>query len=148
MFKSFSPSSILFIKSIHDFLIYFIFSQELSSIGRCIPKDKFNLSNEVAKLDYPVALITADEVAMAGGVLELSNKDYYLYSGSNIWTFSPAAFATINTHAYEYSIDGEGDLDWHYNIGLFNIRPVINLKADTLITKGDGSALNPFAVET
>ena len=110
--------------------------------------DKFNLSNEVAKLDYPVALITADEVAMAGGVLELSNKDYYLYSGSNIWTFSPAAFATINTHAYEYSIDGEGDLDWHYNIGLFNIRPVINLKADTLITKGDGSALNPFAVET
>ena len=108
--------------------------------------DKFNLSNEVAKLEYPVALITADEVAMAGGVLDLSNKDYYLYSGSPIWTFSPATFKVINTHTYEWSIDGDGDLDWHYNIGRFNIRPVINLRADTLITKGDGSSLNPFTV--
>ena len=76
-----------------------------------------------------------------------SNKDYYLYSGSPIWTFSPATFKVINTHTYEWSIDGDGDLDWHYNIGRFNIRPVINLKADVKISSGDGTSIAPYKID-
>ena len=37
---------------------------------KCIKDtDKFRMSNESAKLDYPIALITGDEVALAGGGL-------------------------------------------------------------------------------
>ncbi len=43
--------------------------------------DKFKVSNVSAKLEYPVALITADELAMAGGVVGTANTNYYLYNG-------------------------------------------------------------------
>ena len=42
-----------------------------------------------------------------------------------------------------------GSLDpWYDVAGSIGVRPVISLRADTLITKGDGSSLNPFVVET
>ena len=34
-------------------------------------------------LTYPIGLITADEVAYAGGVYGSSNSSYYLYTGQN-----------------------------------------------------------------
>ena len=48
--------------------------------------DKFKVSNESAKLDYPVGLILADEVALAGGRGYYNgayspNSNYYLYNG-------------------------------------------------------------------
>ena len=59
--------------------------------------DKFKMSNESAKLNYPVALITADEVAMAGGRAYYNggyspNSNYYLYNGKYYWTLSPSYF--------------------------------------------------------
>ena len=40
-----------------------------------------------------------------------------------------------------------GSLDpWHHVTNSIGVRPVINLRADTVITKGDGSSLNPFVV--
>ena len=41
------------------------------------------------ELTNPVGLITADEVAMAGGVWAIGNTSYYLYNNENYWTFSP-----------------------------------------------------------
>ncbi len=108
--------------------------------------DKFRVSNTSAKLDYPIGLITADEVALAGGVLNIDNNKFYLHIAFPFWTFSPSAFATINTHAYNCSLDGVGDLDWHYTNGKLGVRPVINLKSDIQITKGDGTTLNPYTV--
>ncbi len=40
-------------------------------------------------LDYPIGLITADEVAYAGGVYVTVNTNYYLYTGANYLTMSP-----------------------------------------------------------
>ncbi len=56
--------------------------------------DKFKVSNESAKLDYPVGLILADEVALAGGrgyynEAYSPNSNYYLYNGKYYWTLSP-----------------------------------------------------------
>ena len=39
--------------------------------------DKFKVANASAKLEYPVALITADEMAMAGGVYNTSNTNWF-----------------------------------------------------------------------
>ena len=111
--------------------------------------DKFKVSNASAKLDYPVALITADELAMAGGVYNTSNTNYYLYNGQYQWSFSPAHFTFGSSSARVWHVTSSGSLGpWHFVTLFFEVRPVINLKADILITKGDGSALCPFVVES
>ncbi|MBQ3142430.1 MAG: hypothetical protein IJB82_02865, partial [Bacilli bacterium] len=43
-------------------------------------------------LTYPVGLLTADEVAYAGGTTTTGNSSYYLYTGQGYWTMSPHRF--------------------------------------------------------
>ena len=111
--------------------------------------DRFKLSNENARLDYSISLITADEVAMAGATFEKTNKNYYLYNGHYTWTLSPSDFYSVRSAACIFYIDASGNLgDGNSSSSIFSVRPVINLKADTLIAKGDGTALSPFIVES
>ena len=109
--------------------------------------DKFKMSNESAKLDYPVGLILADEVALAGGIVFLPNSNYYLYNGKAYWTLSPSGFFSDYSSARVWDVMPSGSLTPWYSVTYsFGVRPVINLRADTVITKGDGSSLNPFVV--
>ena len=111
--------------------------------------DKFKVSNASAKLDYPVALITADEMAMAGGVFDTSNTNYYLYNGQYQWSLSPGYFISYSSQANVWYVLPSGSLYPYYYVAFsFGVRPVINLKADTQITKGDGSSLNPFVIKS
>ena len=115
---------------------------------KCIQDtDKFNVLNINAKLDYPIALITADEVAMAGGVFNLANSNYYLYNGQNFWTLSPATFEASCSYGLVWFVLPNGGVTrWNNVANVFATRPVINLKADVQIIKGDGTALNPYYV--
>ena len=109
--------------------------------------DKFKVSNASAKLDYPISLITADEVAMAGGVYNMPNSNYYIYNGQYFGTLSPSRFDSYSSTARVWSVLPSGGLIyWTSVTDSFGARPVINLKADTLITKGDGTSLNPYVV--
>ena len=114
--------------------------------------DKFKVSNESANLNYPVALITADEVAMAGGRTYYNgayspNSNYYLYNGKYFWTLSPSSFISNYLNADVWHVMPSGSLHpWNSVANSFGVRPVINLKSDILITKGDGSALSPFVI--
>ena len=111
--------------------------------------DKFRVSSTNAKLDYPIGLIQADEVSLAGGVYSTTNMNYYLYNSRYFRTLSPSIFRSNDSYAYAWLVTSSGDLNPWYGVpGSSGVRPVINLKANTLITKGDGSALNPFTVET
>ena len=116
--------------------------------------DKFKMSNASAKLNYPVALITADEIALAGGRAYyynggyLSNSNYYLYNGKSYWSLSPSYFDSNNSDANVWYVMPSGSLNpWNDVTFSFGVRPVINLRADVQITKGDGSALSPFVVK-
>ena len=111
--------------------------------------DKFRVSSTNAKLDYPVGLILADEASLAGGVFEINNENYYLYNFMNYWTFSPSYFISYYSNANVYSVRLSGNLiAWSNSTYLQGIRPVINLKDDIQITRGDGSSLNPFVIKT
>ena len=125
-----------------------LYKKKTPSLKCAQDNDKFKVSNASAKLDYPISLITADEVAMAGGVYNTANSNYYLYNGQYFWTLSPSHFDSYysNTQVWRVSPSG-GLLPWNYVSPSFGARPVINLKVDTLITKGDGTALNPFKVQ-
>ena len=110
--------------------------------------DKFKVSSTSAKLDYPIGLIQADEMSLAGGVNNTTNMNYYLYNSRNFWTLSPSYFSSSSSIAYAWLVASSGSLfPWYDVTYSFVVRPVINLKANTLITKGDGSSLNPFVVK-
>ena len=94
-----------------------------------------------------IGLITADEVAYAGGVNFSNNSGYYLYTGQYYWTMSPSSFNSGNSRAYVFYVNTGGSLGPDI-VGWVapGIRPVINLKADTQFTSGNGTSFNPYTV--
>ena len=95
-------------------------------------------------LQYPIGLITADEVAYAGGVVGSSNSSYYLYTGQAYWTMSPSYFSGSNAFVFVVGSSGwlsNGNVD-----NSWGVRPVINLRSDVQISSGDGTSSNPYFV--
>src|SRR5574344_1999014 len=67
-----------------------------------------------ASLKYPVALLTADEAAMAGSVFGISNNNYYLYTNSNYWLLSPY-YCNNSGYAYVWLMYSSGSLSNTYS---------------------------------
>ena len=111
--------------------------------------DKFRVSNEIAKLDYSISLITADETVLAGSVYNLQNNSYYLYNGQDFFTLSPVSFYSGRFDARVYIINSAGILLPYGGVSSsYGVRPVINLRSDVTIANGDGTALNPFVIQS
>ena len=115
--------------------------------------DKFSASTSSGgngNLIYPAAMITADEVAFAGGVFKITGIPYYSKNAngdtlvsSTYWrTMTPAY---IGSSPYMYTIRS-GQLITNRNIGINVLRPVISLKACVKYSSGDGSSTNPYQV--
>ena len=108
--------------------------------------DRFTVDDEVTgngDLTYPIGLVNTDEVYLAGGYSS-NNSGYYLYTGNYYWTMSPYYFNGRALVRYVYS---DGDANFSNRVdGSGCVRPVINLKADSL-KSGDGTANNPYVVE-
>ena len=116
-------------------------------------------SKDVIKTN--IALITADEVAFAGGVSGMKNDKvwYYLNNKNNSSINHIGEWWTMTGDAYNdtYSImmdvkqaenDWEGYISGHsvlYNAKSF--RPVITLNGENLWKSGDGSASNPYEIQ-
>ena len=116
-------------------------------------------SKDVIKTN--IALITADEVAFAGGVYGIKNDKvwYYLNNKNNPsinhvgewWSMTGDAYndtySTIQT-IEPARIGCEGFISSHsvlYNAKSF--RPVITLNGENLWKSGDGSASNPYEIQ-
>ncbi len=110
--------------------------------------DRFSVSSNVAHLNYPVGLLTFDEIIMAGarGRSYADNTSYYLYTGNYYWSMSPYVF--YNNYAYGYYMGNRGSLDVTDISNPRNIRPVVSLELGTEFeTGGDGSTTNPYVVK-
>ena len=110
------------------------------------------------KLSYPIGLITADEMMLAGhagGVFDgtynhvKTNNGSYLVTGNSFWTMTPAGgYPPFGGDWWDVDVfheHGSGNFDdnnAHHTSGL---RPVINLKADVTIT-GSGTMNDPYVV--
>ncbi len=110
------------------------------------------------KLTYPIGLITADEVMLAGhagGVFDgsynhmKSNNGSYLVTGNAFWTMTPAGgynpFGCANWGASVFFVGGSGAFDDHFTHGADGLRPVVNLKSGVTIT-GSGTKTDPYVV--
>ncbi len=98
-------------------------------------------------LDYPIGLLTADEVAYAGGVSGKNNNSYYLNIGIAYWTISPAI---ASEYATGCTIEVDGMLTCGTGVmGATLIVPAINLNSSVeIIEGGNGTSSNPYVVKT
>ena len=130
--------------------------------------DAFSVNNTSAKLDYPVGLMSIDELSYAGGeVGKALTAPYAWYytnangesiAGSEIsLTLSPLGwdgsysfvwgwFGSVSSGWRSTSSYGPGflnEVDVDYSIAL---RPSVSLSSCNLISRGNGSANNPYTV--
>ena len=93
-------------------------------------------------------MISADEVAVAGGKYGIMNANYYLRNNNQYFTMTPYNYNYQRIYSSFLAIKADGSLD---NIVGSNrssyLRPVINLKANTVISGGDGSVSNPYIID-
>ena len=121
--------------------------------------DAFSVDNTSAKLTYPIALMTADEIMRAGGkgLTSLTSPYAWYYTNANggsitgntyWWLLSPEGWyssgATVfdvsgSSHYGKLSTSNADDY-WE------GVRPVLSLKSCTLYNTGDGSATNPYTI--
>ena len=126
--------------------------------------DKYTVSNSKGngRLIYPIALLTVDEVVLAGMLYNDANNNNYgnsyldIGTGSSMlrittwWTMSPAYFNYPNTLRI-FNVIGK-KVSTHYDISSVNpyaitggVRPSISLIPNTMVySSGDGSISNPY----
>ena len=110
------------------------------------------------KLSYPIGLINADEVMLAGhagGVFDgsynhmKSNNGSYLVTGNSFWTMTPAGgynpFGGTYWNALVFGVYSSGPIDDYGVNYTFGLRPVVNLKSGVTIT-GSGTKTDPYVV--
>ena len=110
------------------------------------------------KLSYPIGLITADEMMLAGhagGVFDgtynhmKTNNGSYLVTGNSFWTMTPAGgynpFGVSYWRAFVFVVGASGIFGDYDVSSSYGIRPVVNLKFDTIIT-GSGTKTDPYVV--
>ena len=109
--------------------------------------DKFtvNTSNGTGALTYPVGLITADEVAMAGGNSGTGNSSYYLYTNQYYWSGSPYYFLSSYTYAYEFYVNSSGGLKYNRVNFTYGARPVVSLSSKAKLS-GNGTYNDVYTV--
>ena len=111
-------------------------------------RDKFSNTSSKGNglLEYPVALITADEVALVGGKYGVKNENYYLRTNGKFWTMTPSIFYSLNIKAMLYRVDLNGEITYDRVSYFYGLRPVINISPNVLISQGDGSVENPYVL--
>ena len=117
-------------------------------------RDAFSVENTNAKLDYPVSLMTADEIAFAGGVANQTMNTSYAWFISNSvgtqvstywWSLSPSNW--FNGYAFVWVwYSGNTYLDDNYVVHTDAVRPAISLKSCTLYSTGDGTSESPYEI--
>jgi hypothetical protein len=119
--------------------------------------DQFMASDRT--LSYPVGLLTAEEVLLAGGYLTNSddeykggpdgmiNKEYYLYTNYPYWTSSAYGFNVTSNTNYVVAVNNNGYMEPKHVTESLGVIPVISLSGDIKVSSGNGSANNPYILE-
>ncbi len=120
--------------------------------------DAFSVNNTSAKLDYPIGLMSIDELSYAGGqaftTLDAPYAWYYTnangessYGSVAFWALSPFFWNGARSRVWRVNgSDSPGDLGY-LDVDLTDaVRPSVSLSSCNLISRGDGSANNPYTV--
>ena len=97
------------------------------------------------KLTYPVGLLTADELTLAGMGWEGYTESGYLNNYDWWWTMSPSSFE--DGLAYVFFGSTAGDLNYDLVDGGYGVRPAVSLKPGAMVTTGEGTAAKPYIIQ-
>ena len=92
-----------------------------------------------------IGLLSADEVAFAGGKYGTNNQDFYLYKDSDYWLGTPYNFGGVFSNMFVFSSSYSLSTRSIFNVTC-DVVPVINLKSDTLYTSGTGTSSDPYVI--
>ena len=121
--------------------------------------DAFSVNNTSAKLDYPVGLMTIDELSYAGGVYKakLTTPYAWYYTNENgksitgsedSWSLSPSFWNSASSGDWRWGGSSEpGYLSYNSADLAYAVRPAISLKSCTKWASGDGSSSNPYTIQ-
>ena len=118
-------------------------------------KDAFSVNNTEAKLKYPIALITGEEIVAAGGKVDTNATVWYSLNSNNesitgdMWwsTMTPDYFNTTTSNVWR--VVGTENLGRYRGGHVYyvnSVRPVISIASCALYSSGDGSAESPYEV--
>ena len=100
--------------------------------------------NGYGLVNSSIGLLTYDEVVYAGGYYNKNNNLYYLQNETNNWwTMSPTGL--YQTYAVVWDVYQDGYINGNRVYSEYIIRPVINIKSDTLVS-GSGTSTDPFII--
>ena len=119
--------------------------------------DAFSGSNSYAKLTYPIALMTADEIAYAGGAFAVNNASaWYHFNSANeaivnkMWYLLTPNYANNNNPSVFCVVSAMPWLGQLYNCdGVYReagVRPVISIKSSVYAITGSGTPNNPYTL--
>ena len=117
-------------------------------------RDAFSVDNTSAKLDYPISLMTADEITFAGGVAYKKMNTPYAWfisnsAGSQVspwwWSLSPSFWSGSNSRVWCWSFDG-AKLFINNVADARAVRPVISLKSCIKYSTGNGTPETPYEI--
>ena len=123
-------------------------------------RDAFSVNNTSAKLNYPIGLMSIDELSYAGGnsSTRLTAPYVWYYTNANgESSYGSLTFGSLSLVRWEgsytlvWGIDGSdspGFLNGIHTGGLHAVRPSVSLLSCNLISRGDGSANNPYVIYT
>ena len=99
-------------------------------------------------LTYPIGLLAADEIVYAGN---LDRSNTYLVNGTSSWIMTPNQSSIYSLYNVADSSNYILDYSSIYTRNVTDkheIRPVINLKSNVQVTKGNGTIDNPYVIKT
>ena len=100
--------------------------------------DQFTVSNNKAKLTYPVALLGDEERYNI-------NTPSLMATGSNWWGLSPNYFGS---NAYVRGMGTTGNVGSNYIVDFnYGVRFVVSLSTGAVISSGSGSEERPWVIE-
>ena len=122
--------------------------------------DAFSVNNTSAKLDYPIGLMSIDELSYAGGqaftTLDAPYAWYYTnangessYGSVAFWALSPRYWRGSDSFGwFVVGLGYPGNLSNYSVVDSNAVRPSVSLLSCNLISRGDGSPENPYVVYT
>ena len=118
-------------------------------------RDAFSVDNTSAKLDYPISLMTADEIVFAGGVAYTKMNTPYAWFISNSlgnqvsttwWTLSPISWAGADSRVWCW-YSKSPRLSNGFMTTSHSVRPAISLKSCIKYSTGNGTYNEPYEIK-
>lgn len=123
--------------------LYFSHKPSFKSTNRLDNYTIYDTTNGNAFLRFPIALISGDDLMLAGSTAS-EDSNNYLNSGEDYWTMSPRTFNRADVRLFY--LEASGEISSKVVSEELAVRPAVTLSNNVVFTSGDGTANNPYNI--